>query len=409
MSFQSQRDKQSIREMLQQTEQQTTQSDASMQVVSDNSTSLFEPTEAEGFYGELAKANHQDLVDDLRVHQENIVRIWVKTGFELGREYALAQAAFKKSNMPGRFDDWVKATGYSPRTARSLISIFTASEQLSGSERDLFEALPRELQRRISSQIMKPDDKKDEAAQAAIKQVFEGDIKSLPDFQKALAEEKERLEKDAEVKAEAAYQQQLKDARNEAIELKAQLDDTKFEYTQSDVELSDIKKKYEDAQAKIEELEANPLVRVPEDYEQLKADHDAVMDEVKRLKASRNAAEIAKQDALEKIDDLKDRLETTARGDGNHETLQNQIKQAEVELERKQKALIDIDYGARFVQGANELLDKEIGPLLMNVAYFEDPALVASVMQIIKRLNNVSEMLTDKLPAKAVIEGNYHE
>ena len=168
MSFQSQRDKQSIREMLQQTEQQNKPVDDSMQVVSKSSNSLFDPTGADGFYGELSKDNHQELVDELKLRQENIVRIWVKTGAELGREYSLAQQSFKKAGMPGRFDDWVKATGYSPRTARALISVFLASEQLSESERDLFEALPRELQQRISSQIVKPEDKKDEADKLAL-------------------------------------------------------------------------------------------------------------------------------------------------------------------------------------------------------------------------------------------------
>ncbi|QYU56865.1 hypothetical protein K1728_06620 [Weissella confusa] len=409
MSFKTQSAKtqisgQTMRELLKSTEQ--TDQETTVDVVS-TSGSLLEAPEAENFYLELSNNNQQSLVDELRDRQEKIVRIWVKTGFELGREYALAQQAFKQANMPGRFDDWVKATGYSPRTARSLISIYNASQQLTGDDQSLFEELPRELQRRISSQLTKPEEKRDPIESSAIRKVFSGDVKSLPEFKDALNKEKQRLEDSAKAEAVKKYESELQNAKDMAAELKDALQDARFNAAENDVARDELAEKLAVAEAQIAALKANPPIKEPEDYARLKTEHDAAMAELTQLRSSRDGLESERQASIKKIRELQDRIEATERGDGNYETLRFELDDAQQRFAQKQQEIENLEYAEKFIKGVNQLLDTQLGPLLVNVPEFNDPVVNHSVKQLVKRLTNFVEMITDKLPE--YLEGEYRE
>lgn len=409
MSFKTQSAKtqisgQTMRELLKSTEQ--TKQETTVDVVS-TSGSLLEAPEAENFYLELSNNNQQSLVDELRDRQEKIVRIWVKTGFELGREYALAQQAFKQANMPGRFDDWVKATGYSAKTARSLISVYNATQNMSAGEKELFEQLPKRLQFRMSSQLSKAESNRDPAEQSVISQVFNGDIKSLPEFQKALAEEKDKLQQVANQEARDTYEKSLKASQDTAKELKAALQDARFDAAENDVARDELAEKLAVAEAQIAALKANPPIKEPEDYARLKTEHDAAMAELAQLRSSRDGLENERQASIKKIRELQDRIEATERGDGNYETLRFELDDAQQRLAQKQQEIENLEYAEKFIKGANQLLDTQLGPLLVNVPEFNDPVVNHSVKQLVKRLTNFVEMITDKLPE--YLEGEYRE
>ena len=395
MSFNSTKNT-DIRNLIEQSEDERSAQDNAIQQVNVNVLDAAPVTEE--FYETLTEDNKSDLVNELRSRQENILRIIVQSSFDLGREYAFAQKAFKDAGMPGRFDDWVVATGYSARTARSLISIYNATVQLPEEQREIFEQLPRELQARLSSQIQKPDNKKDPDTEKVLNQVFDGDVTTLPEFKKALAEQIAKKEKQIVTDAKAEAAEKVKALEDEKKELNAALEDKTLAGAESDVELEQLQDKLNSVEAELDELRNNPTVKLPEDYERIKREHEQAVEELAELRKSKDdaMAQLAESDSDKQ--ELLARLDATEAGDGNHEKLLAKIAKLDEVAKKKQLEISSLENGERFIKAANSMLDTTLSPLLVNVDRFDDPALAKSMQQLLFRTRNWIEQIEDKMP-----------
>lgn len=395
MSFNSSKNT-DIRNLIEQSEDERSAQDNAIQQVNFNVLDAAPVTEE--FYEILAEDNKSDLVSELRSRQENILRIIVQSSFDLGREYAFAQTAFKDAGMPGRFDDWVAATGYSARTARSLISIYNATVQLPEEQREIFEQLPRELQARLSSQIQKPDNKKDPDTEKVLNQVFDGDVTTLPEFKKALAEQIAKKEKQIATEAKAEAAEKVKTLEDEKKELNAALEDKILAGVESDVELEQLQDKLNSVETELDELRNNPTVKLPEDYERIKREHEQAVEELAELRKSKDDAMAQLAESDRDKQELLARLDATEAGDGNHEKLLAKIAKLDEVAKKRQLEISSLENGERFIKAANSLLDTTLSPLLVNVDRFDDPALAKSMQQLLFRTRNWIEQIEDKMP-----------
>jgi len=353
-------------------------------------------------YDSLLVDGHTNVVNDLKFHEQNIEQIVLLSARALGQELFLARQTMYDSGIENSFDKWVSVLGLSKRTAYNYIDVYEASLKLSDNQNELIESLPDALSYAVSNKVKRDADKRDDQTNEALDKVFNGDITTLPEFKAALAS------KDLEL---ASKESQL----NYAIE---NAEDWKFQVVSLRNDYAEVNSALKETRAELADKEANPIVReverYPDDYKQLKVEHDEAISKLEKLSSKLSSEtnlrkELAKQrdSARERSHSLELRLSTISDSDDDYEYLQNQLADANVKLQEQEKDLAKKDLelekfesATNYISQANQSLDATLSPLLVQINPEDletDSPIYSALVDLQQRTNNWSQTMSARL------------
>ncbi|WP_419154767.1 hypothetical protein [Weissella minor] len=358
-----------------------------------------EITTQEVEYYQTELAQYPEVVDELRIHSQNINNIREKSALDLGKELFTAKKLLQENGIGNSFNSWSETIDFSTSTAYNLANYYEATLSLSEAEQEIYSQLPKGLAYTLSSDLRKSEEERDDSTQQVLDTVFKGDIKTLPEYKAAIEEietanaavlEQKELELSEERKLRESVEQDREDVEQELISVK---DD-----------YAEIRQALDEQREKVDEQvpEVKIVEKIPEDYLQLKEAHDRTMGELNNLK------ELTKQQASElsgrqtDIKELQIRLQEVQEDDENHKALQLELdrKEAEVtELRQKNEELQNL--GDTLIS-TNEFVDVKLANLLghLQTASAESrqnmrPALLDLVDKLEKMTSGIGEQLRE--------------
>ncbi|MDR3241741.1 MAG: hypothetical protein LBT37_06175 [Lactobacillaceae bacterium] len=354
------------------------------------------------FYNSLSANGSDDIVNELKIHEQNIQQIVLLSARAVGQQLSEARSILLSLNSDDSFDLWIKTIGISRATAYRQINLYEASLGLDEDNQNLLDALPKSLAYAVSNVLIKDKEQRSEQTNKALESVFDGDIKSLPEFKEALAEKNQEI---ASKDAELNYS--IENAENWKVEVISLRND-----------YDELNSALKDAQEALAEKEANPIIReverYPDDYKRLKIEHDAAVAKLEKLSSKLNAETNLRKElvnqrdaARERSHNLELRLSTTSENDDNYEYLKNQLDEAnfklkaqENDLNKKDLELAKFESATNYISQANQSLDATLSPLLVQINPDElesDSPLYSALVDLQQRTNNWSQTMSSRL------------
>ncbi len=353
--------------------------------------------ESEYYQTELME--YPDVVDELKIHSENINHIREKSALELGKELFTAKELFQEHGIENAFSKWSEKIEFSSSTAYNLANYYEATLGLSEAEKEIYSQLPKGLAYTLSSDLRKSETERDDSTQQALDTVFKGDVKTLPEYKAAVEEikaanaemlEQKELELVEERKLRESIEQDREDVEQELISVQ---DD-----------YNEIREALDQQRNKIEEQEPEVQIveKIPEDYLQLKASHERTMGELNNLK------ELTKQQASElsgrqtDIQELKIRLQEVQEGDENYKAMALELERREAEVATLRQKNEELQNLGDTIISTNEFVDVKLANLLGHLQTASDearnnmrPALLDLVDKLEKMTTGIGEQLRE--------------
>ncbi|WP_419153719.1 hypothetical protein [Weissella viridescens] len=310
---------------------------------------------AEFYTNELAE--YPDVAAELKKHEKNMDQIIEDSALNLGKELYEARQLLKQSNIEQSFNAWADHVDLSPATAYNMANYYEATLYLNDSEKEVYGQLPKKLAYKLSKTLKLDEVERDDATNEALKSVFDGDIKTLPEYKDAIEEinsanQMALDEKDKELLAE----------RQQREEIEQDLITVQDDYNELRSVVDEQREKIAAAKPETQVIE-----KIPEDYEQLKADHDRTMNELNNLKRLNEEQADTLQKKESELRELEIRLEEVPENAENYEAIKLEFDRQAEELRKIRMEKQELENLSNNLVSTSELVEVQFMNLLGNL------------------------------------------
>ena len=339
------------------------------QVTQINKPDILNPEQSSDYYNHLGNVGVSgDSIEQLKSLQQQVVNIFIRTSFELGKVYFEAQELLREIGKPELFNEFVMATGNSVKTAQRWINNYTVALSMTDDQKEIFENLPAKLQNQMATQLKKPNKEIDDVHKDALDSVFKGDITTLPEY-KALIKQHEE-----EMRIEKNINNEKQHAVDSLTQQKIMLED----------KLEDTKKAASKQTFDVESTEA---------YQNLKKAHEESIRNFNNLKSKSNTEITQLQKDLEALQDQSQEFDETEE---EYKEYQLKIEKAKAEIAKAQDVKTNINNSIELLMTLNQAMDTA-SPFVTRVN-FADSKVRNETLSTVKRMKQFINMMEQQIP-----------
>lgn len=342
------------------------------QVTTINKPDILNPEQSIDYYNRLGKVGvSSENIELLKGLQQQVVNIFIRTSFELGKVYFEAQELLIEVGKPELFNEFVMATGAKPKTAKEWIKNYTVALSMTDDQKEIFENLPAKLQNQMATQLKKPNEEIDDAHKEALDSVFKGDITTLPEYKALIKQHEEDLRKERNINDDKQH------ALDSLTQQKIMLED----------ELENTKKSVSKQTLDVESTEA---------YQNLKKEHEEAIRKLTNLNKEFNKSNTEIERLQKDLESLQDKSQEFDETEEEYKEYQSKINIAKTELEKAKEAKVNINNSMELLITLNQAMDTA-SPFVTRVN-FADSKVRNETISTVKRMKQFINMMEQQIP-----------
>lgn len=342
------------------------------QVTTINKPDILNPEQSIDYYNRLGKVGvSSENIELLKGLQQQVVNIFIRTSFELGKVYFEAQELLIEVGKPELFNEFVMATGAKPKTAKEWIKNYTVALSMTDDQKEIFENLPAKLQNQMATQLKKPNEEIDDAHKEALDSVFKGDITTLPEYKALIKQHEEDLRKERNINDDKQH------ALDSLTQQKIMLED----------ELENTKKSVSKQTLDVESTEA---------YQNLKKEHEEAIRKLTNLNKEFNKSNTEIERLQKDLESLQDKSQEFDETEEEYKEYQSKINIAKTELEKAKETKVNINNSMELLITLNQAMDTA-SPFVTRVN-FADSKVRNETISTVKRMKQFINMMEQQIP-----------